>query len=246
MALPDRRTAGIVGRQDAARLPWVCVRHAEFEGPGLFGAVARERGVELITVATDLGEPVPEASEVSAVVVLGGPFAIADAATRPHLAEEQRLLATAARRGLPVIGICLGAQLLASGLGAQVRPAAQAELGMRDVVLTPAGAQDPLLGPDAPGLRVFQFHEDTFELPAGTTPLASSPACAQQGFRLGERAYGLQFHIELPEPFAAYVPERFRPSRAQRRTLESSGRRIVERFFDIAGTRDGKDSSLLE
>ncbi|MHB1468502.1 MAG: type 1 glutamine amidotransferase [Solirubrobacteraceae bacterium] len=210
------------------------MRHAEFEGPGLFDTVARERGIELRTVATDLGEPVPDAHEVGAVVVLGGPFGVADAAARQHLADEQRLLADAARGGLPVMGICLGAQLLASGLGAQVRPAAEAEQGMYDVTLTAAGAEDPVLGPDAPRLRVFQFHEDAFEQPAGTTALAFSPACAQQGFRLGDRAYGLQFHIELPEDFAAYVPESFRPTRAERQRLEAVGRGIVERFFDLA------------
>jgi GMP synthase-like glutamine amidotransferase len=214
--------------------PWVCVRHHEFEGPGVFATVAAERGIELRTVATDLGEPVPRAQDVGGVIVVGGAYDVADAATRPHLADESRLLADAARAGLPVMGVCLGAQLLAHGLGARVAPAAREERGMQEVTLTPAGAADPVLGPEGPRLRAFGFHGEEAELPEGATRLAGSPACEQQAFRLGDRAYGLQFHHELPDAFAAVIPERFRPTDAERATLAGLGRRIAERFFTVA------------
>jgi GMP synthase-like glutamine amidotransferase len=218
----------------ARERPWVCLRHVEFEGPGLFETVAREHGVQLRTVATDLGEPVPSALDVGGVIALGGPFAVADAAERSHLADERRLLADAALDGLPVMAICLGAQLLASGLGARVGPAEREERGMDDVVLTPEGAADPVLGPEAPVLRAFQFHGDSFVPPAGSTSLATSAACPHQAFRFGALAYGLQFHIELPDAFAAFIPAPMRPDDAERATLAGLGRRIVDRFFAVA------------
>ena len=214
--------------------PWVCIRHAEFEGPGVFATVAGERGIELRTVATDLDEPVPGVDEVGGVIVMGGPWSVSDAATRAHLADEIRLLAEATHAGLPVMAICLGAQLLASGLGARVAPAWEEERGMRDVALTDDGAADPVLGPEGPVLRAFQYHGETLELPAGAASLATSAACPQQAFRVGDVAYGLQFHIELPDPFAEFIPVGPRPTDAERRTLSELARRIVERFFTIA------------
>ena len=214
--------------------PWVCIRHVEFEGPGLFATVAKGHGIELRTVATDLDARVPQVDEVGGVIVMGGPWSVGDAATRPHLADEISLLGDAARAGLPVMAICLGAQLLASGLGAQVGPAREEERGMRDVELTADGASDPVLGPDGPVLRAFQYHGETLELPAGAASLATSAACPQQAFRAGDVAYGLQFHIELPDPFAEFIPEGPRPTDAERRSLSELGRRIIDRFFTIA------------
>ena len=159
----------------------------------MFATVAGERGIELRTVATDLDEPVPGVDEVGGVIVMGGPWSVSDAATRPHLADEIRLLADATDAGLPVMAVCLGAQLLASGLGAGVAPAREEERGMRDVALTDDGAADPVLGPEGPVLRAFQYHGETLELPAGAASLATSAACPQQAFRVGDVAYGLRF-----------------------------------------------------
>lgn len=212
----------------------MCVRHAEFEGPGLFETIAHEHGIELHTVATDLGEPVPDASGVGGVVVMGGPFSVSEIDTRPHLAKERRLLTDAARNRQPVMAICLGAQLLASGLGAHVGMSPREERGMYEVALTLDGLADPMVGPERPTLRVFQFHDNAFDLPPGATALATSQSCPNQSFRFGDRAYGLQFHIELPSPFAAHIPETERPTHEERETLSKLGRRIIDRFFRIA------------
>jgi GMP synthase (glutamine-hydrolysing) len=216
--------------------PWVCVRHSPFEDAGVFAEVAREHGVALRTVATDLGEPVPDAGDVAGVIVLGGPFAVADAEARAHLADEIRLMGGAARAGLPVMGVCLGAQLLASALGAPVRPAAAPERGMRTIDLTPAGTRDPLLGPEGPVVKAFQYHEDTYELPPGAERLATSPGCPEQAFRAGPLVYGLQFHIELSEPFAEFVVAEARPAPSERTVLAGLGRRIAARFMRLATT----------
>lgn len=214
--------------------PWVCVSHSEFEGPGLFAEVAGEHGVELRGVATDRGERVPDLEEVAGVIVLGGDLSVAQIDAREHLARERDLLGGAARAGLPVMGVCLGSQLLASGLGASVEPMSNRERGMHEVTVTAAGAADPVLGPEAPGLRAFQLHDDAFSLPAGAVGLATSPGCPEQAFRFGTRAYGLQFHLDLSDPFAAFVPEEVRPTRTERAALADLGRRIVERFFAVA------------
>jgi GMP synthase (glutamine-hydrolysing) len=214
--------------------PWVCVRHARFEGAGVFAEVAGEHGVDLREVKTDLGEPVPGVEDVGGVIVQGGPFSVADAQTVPHLADEMRLLADAAHAGLPVLGICLGAQLLAAGLGAQIGPAQREERGMDEVRLTEAGLADPVLGPEGPVLRIFQFHGDQFTLPEGAERIATADGCPEQAFRAGPRAYGLQFHHELPDPFAAFIPADVRPSSDERAALNRLGRRIADRFFAVA------------
>jgi GMP synthase (glutamine-hydrolysing) len=215
---------------------WICVRHSAYEGAGMFETVAEQHGVTMRTVATDLGDDVPDAAHAAGVVVLGGPFAVADAAARRHLDDERRLLADAVSRGLPVMGVCLGAQLLASALGADVRTAPEEERGMRDVTITAEGADDPLLGPEAPTLRAFQYHGDTYTLPDGAVRLATSPACHEQAFRWGPRAYALQFHMELSAPFADYVPAPIRPTPGERTVLSDLARRIIRRFFALSAT----------
>lgn len=223
-------------------LPWVCVRHSSFEGPGLFAELAPAHGVELRTVATDLGDPVPEAEDVGGVIVMGGAFGLSDLDEVAHLREERRLLGDAVAAGKPVVGICLGSQLLASALGAAVAPAPREEHGMRDVLLTDAGAADPVLGPEGPALRAFQLHDDAFELPDGAAWLATSPACRYQAFRAGPRVYGLQFHIELSDAFADFVGEPIRPAPPERAQLRELGRRIIDRFFAVATAPRSSDA----
>jgi len=116
----------------------------------------------------------------------------------PHLAREVVAIEAALARKTPVLGICLGAQLLARSLGAELRRAERAEIGWHEVQPTLAGRDDSVLGAFRPSEQVFQWHSDTFELPSDAVHLAQGAdgACAQQAFRYGENAYGLQFHLE--------------------------------------------------
>jgi GMP synthase-like glutamine amidotransferase len=120
-----------------------------------------------------------------------------DEAMYPFLRQEHDFLQRAIAQQVPLLGICLGSQLLAKALGARVYRNPQKEIGWYTVDLTAAGCTDPLFaGIDSP-VRVFQWHGDAFELPAGATALASSPLCTHQAFRYGDRVYGLLFHLEL-------------------------------------------------
>jgi GMP synthase (glutamine-hydrolysing) len=154
----------------------------------------------------------------------------------PHLIRERRLLADAVRLGKPVLGVCLGAQLLAAALGAIVVRGPEHEIGFGEVELTPAGLEDPILGPEGRRLPVFNWHHDTFDLPSGAVNLASSPLYQRQAFRVGERAYGLQFHIELNdraiEAIRPELPPGVRLDQAAQAEVASAGRRVFGRWWD--------------
>lgn len=164
-------------------------------------------GLTVQTVKPLAGQPLPPPEEVAGAVVMGGPMNVDEVARFPGLAAEREWLAEAHRGGLPLLGICLGAQLLARALGAEVRPGAAPELGFAAVAVHDDA--DPLLGGLAPSAEVLHWHGDAFELPDGATPLASSARTEHQAFRHGN-AWGVLFHPEadlaLVEAWLA-VPE---------------------------------------
>ncbi len=145
-------------------------------------------------------DAVPDLAGYDAVIVLGGPMNVDEGHLYPHLVTEMRLLEAALRADLPILGICLGAQLLAHVLGAPVRRNHTQELGWHPVRLTADGESDPALRHLAGGKQVFHWHGDTFAVPQGAKLLAESDLCAHQAFRYGQHAYGLQFHLEADEP----------------------------------------------
>ncbi|MGA2383333.1 MAG: type 1 glutamine amidotransferase [Gemmatimonadales bacterium] len=222
---------------------FVVVQHVAGEGPGLIGVLARQRGLALDLRRMDLGEALPDVGAVAALVILGGPMGAYEAVAHPHLLEEQRLLEEAVEQGLPVLGICLGSQLLAAALGARVYPGPEPEIGVFEVKLTEDGADDPLLGPAGPKFSAFHWHGDTFELPPGAVHLASTRAYRHQAFRVGDRAWGLQFHIELDQAlareWAAVLPRGASPSEPQRAAIEKIGRGVLNRFFELTRRRPG-------
>jgi GMP synthase (glutamine-hydrolysing) len=153
------------------------------------------------------GEPMPPHEEIAGVVAMGGPMNVDDVGRFPALLDEREWIAEAVRRQIPVLGICLGAQILARALGAEVMVGEQAEIGFSPVeILDPA---DPVLGALAPSATVLHWHGDVFDLPEGARALASSAHAEHQAFRLGN-AWGVLFHpeadAELVESWLA-VPE---------------------------------------
>jgi GMP synthase (glutamine-hydrolysing) len=173
------------------------LQHIACEPPAAFEDELRSRGLDVARVELDEGEPLPDWRDFPAIVVMGGPMGAYDEAEHPWLAGEKRLLREAVEADVPVWGVCLGAQLLASALGARVYPGDTPEVGLLPVHLTPEAADDPVFGSAPSSFPTLQWHGDSFDLPDGATLLASSPAYPHQAFRVG-RSYGLQFHIEVP------------------------------------------------
>ena len=172
------------------------LQHIACEPPAAFEDELRSRGLELLRVELDEGDALPDWREFPAIVVMGGPMGAYEEDEHPWLAAEKRLLREAVEADVPVWGVCLGAQLLASALGARVYPGERPEVGLLPVELTPAASSDPVFGEAPSSFPTLQWHGDTFDLPEGATLLASSPAYPNQAFRIG-RSYALQFHIEV-------------------------------------------------
>jgi GMP synthase (glutamine-hydrolysing) len=145
-------------------------------------------------------EAEPSLDDYHGLVILGGPMSANDARHHPHLNTEARLIEEAMRRNLPVLGICLGAQLIAKTPGAAVYPNEEKEIGWYDVTPTQHAEEDPLLEEFRGSEKIFQWHGETFDLPRHSTHLAFSPMCANQAFRYGINVYGFQFHLEVDEP----------------------------------------------
>jgi GMP synthase (glutamine-hydrolysing) len=181
------------------------IQHVPWEGPHRILDVCGDLHVQ--TVKPLAGHALPAPEEVAGAVVMGGPMNVDEVDRFPGLAAEREWIAAAAERELPLLGICLGAQLLARALGAEVRPGPRPELGFGEVRVHEP--EDPLLGALASGAEVLHWHGDVFDLPAGAHHLASSAQTENQAFRLGN-AWGLLFHPEadfaLVEAWLA-VPE---------------------------------------
>ncbi|MGH7826462.1 MAG: glutamine amidotransferase-related protein [Candidatus Binatia bacterium] len=144
-------------------------------------------------------EALPSLDGYHGLVVLGGPMSVNDADQFPHLTMELRVIEEAMRRNLPVLGICLGAQLIAKTLGARVYPNKETEIGWYDITPTEEASRDPLLAEFRETEKIFQWHGDTFDIPRHASHLAVSELCANQAFRYGANVYGLQFHLEVDE-----------------------------------------------
>jgi GMP synthase (glutamine-hydrolysing) len=167
----------------------------------------------------------PSLEGYGGLVILGGPMNVDEIDRHPHLRTELRLIEQAIALGMPVLGICLGAQLIARTLGAPVRPNHVKEIGWSQVAVTDAARSDRLMQTFAATEHVFQWHGDTLDLPRGAVQLASSPDCEQQAFRYGDHVYGLQFHLEVDERLI----ERWLRLEAMRREIEELGGEAHER-----------------
>lgn len=165
---------------------------------GLIGAAIAEAGGVEDTRFPEHGDVVPaDASGHDGLLVLGGGQFAGDDVAHPYLPAELAAIRAFAAAGKPVLGICLGAQLLARALGGTVRRHHTPEVGFTAIAATEAAEADPLLRGLSPLPRLMHWHYDTFDLPQGATLLATNPVCANQAFTAGPGLYGLQFHLEV-------------------------------------------------
>jgi GMP synthase (glutamine-hydrolysing) len=212
-----------------------CVlQHIRCEPPGIFSGLLSRHGIAIETVELDEGARLPDWRDVDLVLAMGGPMGVNDEEPYPWLAGEKRWIASAVRAGVPFLGVCLGAQLLAASLGAQVRTGDEPEVGVLPVALTPAGRSDPVfsaLGGEFPAL---QWHGDTFQIPAGGVRLGRSAAYPNQAFRFGEAAYAVQFHVEVTTQMLAQWDQVPAYHAAAESVLGASGFELLARAFQDA------------
>ena len=176
------------------------IEHVPHERLGTFEAAFKSAGCALAPLhAWDAKAAWPSVRDVDGIVSMGGPMSVYDGPRHPFIANELRVLRAAVDAGLPVLGVCLGAQMLARALGAKVSKNPQKEIGWYPVMREPDAEGNPLFEPFGQTETVFQWHGDAFALPKGAVRLASSPLCEEQGFRYRDRVYGLQFHVEVTE-----------------------------------------------
>jgi GMP synthase (glutamine-hydrolysing) len=188
---------------------WI-IQHVAAEGPGLLGQVLGERQLSLRTFRVHEGDSVPRVPEgASGLVVMGGPMGVYEADRHPHLAEELALLREAVRRRLPILGVCLGSQLLAAALGARVYPSGFKEIGWEPLRRLEEGDRDPVFRNLPTEFTGFHWHGDVFDLPPGASALASSRRTPVQAFRAGRSAYGILFHLEVGEEQISGMTEVF-------------------------------------
>jgi GMP synthase-like glutamine amidotransferase len=181
--------------------PILVLQHAGCEPPGVYEDELLTRRVAFSRVLLDEGGELPDWRAYGAIVAMGGAMSVNDEQAHPWLVPEKRLIGEAVRAGTPYWGVCLGAQLLAASLGADVRPGPSPELGVLPVRLTPQAAADPVFGGAPSTFATLQWHGDTYALPDGAVQLAASELYEQQAFAHG-RAYALQFHLEVDSALA--------------------------------------------
>jgi GMP synthase (glutamine-hydrolysing) len=183
------------------------------------------------------GQPLPAAADADALIVFGGEQAATDDHTHPYLPDLARLMAAYTQAEKPVLGICLGGQLLARAYGGENHLGTAPEFGWVDVTLTDEGRKDPVLSQVPQTFPIFQWHTDTFTLPEGAVHLAQSPTARHQAFRIGRATYGTQFHFEASRAVIADWYRRF-PDR-----MEESSPGWSEAFPTLAVTHGSKADS---
>ena len=174
------------------------VQHVECEGLGFFEPIAKRKGFDLRYIRVYRGERVTRRiDDVWGVVVLGGPMGVYEEERYPFIRDEIALVEEVLKRGIPFLGICLGCQILAKACGAPVYKGGAREIGWYGIELTEPARTDPLFIGLPQRMTVFQWHGDTFDIPVGAVNLASSELFPNQLIRVGARAYGIQFHLEI-------------------------------------------------
>ena len=181
------------------------LKNVPAEGPGTIEDYLRERGIGFRVIDLQ-SESSPTMQNEDTLVIMGGPMSVNDADVYPFISKEVALAADFMRKGKKVFGVCLGAQIMAKALGANVYPGPEKEIGWYDIELLEEGIRDPVMSKLAvhpragdfwKKFRVFHWHGETFDLPKGAVWLAKSALYPHQAFRYGNNSYAFQFHIEV-------------------------------------------------
>ena len=202
------------------------LQHVPYEGPASMVPWLKAAGYQIAPVHLYMGDPLPAMDAVSFLAVMGGPMSVNDEDQHPWLRREKTFIRRAIEAGKPVLGVCLGAQLIASVLGARVYPNPVKEIGWFPVEGIPQ--KDTRLFSFSKSTEVLHWHGETFDLPDGAVHLARSTHCENQAFQYGPRVMGLQFHLEMtPTSLAAlagHCADELKPGRTVQAEAELLGR----------------------
>ncbi len=225
------------------------MQHGQTEGPYAIADALEAAGLQLRVARVYAGDPLPATTAgLAALVVMGGEMAAHSDGGFPTRRAELALLEDAIDRGLPTLGICLGAQLLAVAGGGRAYPGGVLEVGWAPVTLLPAAASDPLTAGLPARFEVLHWHRDTLDPPPGSATLARSVDYAQQFVRIGERAWGIQFHLEVDAAaVAAWVadaPQEAEQAPGGRARLEERTPECLEALAPVRGTVLGRFAAL--
>ncbi len=180
------------------------LKNTPIEGPGTIEDFLRECGIEYRVIELSR-QPLPPVENFDTLVIMGGPMSVNEADKYPYIAEEIDLVKDFIKKGKKVLGICLGAQIMAKAMGSDVYPGSEKEIGWYDIEVNGNGIKDVLINKLAvhpragdywKRFKVFQWHGETFDVPKGANHLARSEQYPNQAFRYGTKAYAFQFHIE--------------------------------------------------
>jgi GMP synthase (glutamine-hydrolysing) len=186
------------------------LQHVHCETPGIIAECLQSAGVGLHFVRIFDGNPIPSNLDAqSGLIVMGGPMSVYDHGRYPYLLEEQRLIGEALKEEKPVLGVCLGSQLLAATLGAEVKKGKQKEIGWHPLELNASAAADVLWQEAPPHFTAYHWHGDVFDLPQGAVSLAASQLTPCQAFRYADNAYGFLFHMEVTEAIITNMVREF-------------------------------------
>lgn len=226
------------------------IQHGDTDKPGLLAAALEQRGVGLVVCHPYDNQPLPvDLRPFDGLAVGGGAQSAYEQDRYPYLGRECELIREAAREGKPVLGLCLGAQLMASALGADVRPGPQKEIGFFPVTLDSIARYDPLWCDLPTDFVATHWHGDVFDLPPAGMRLGSSALTPNQLFRYGRGLYGLQFHLEMtPEIFEEMVVDSrdfLREAGADPDFLAAEAWRVLPALRDTAETVFGRWASML-
>jgi GMP synthase-like glutamine amidotransferase len=181
-------------------------KNVEKEGPGTIGSYLASNNIPLVTVDLSKNEPIPDTDKFTSMVIMGGPMSVNDHGLYPYIEEEVKLVRRFIAEDKKILGICLGAQIMAKALGSRVYKGRQEEIGWHDINLTEEGLNDGLIrsmafdtesGELTKSFKVFHWHGETFDVPPYTVRIAGSRLYPNQAFRYKRYAYAFQFHIEV-------------------------------------------------
>jgi GMP synthase (glutamine-hydrolysing) len=227
------------------------LQHLAAEPLGTIGDALQDRGVEATYIRVFDGEPVPnDLNGAAGLVVMGGPMGVYEQHEYPFLKDEIRLIESALRTAKPVLGICLGSQLIASALGAEVKKARRKEIGWFPVSLTKPASEDRVFSDAPESFMGYHWHGDEFNVPAGAYSLARSAQTQCQAFGYGNSTYGFLFHLEATPGIIEAMTRGFSDELVEEKIdgdeIIDQTRRHLPEFQSIAASVFGKWASLIE